>query len=811
MPALAGIKILELAESASGEYCGKLLADFGADVIKVERPATGSPTRSLTPFISGQNGISEQDGPEKSGLFAYLNTNKRSFELDLTDAEQRPLLNCLLSQVDVVIDDHNISWLEKLGLSPAEVEQHYPGLVFCSISNFGLTPGADRQHAEDLNVFHSSGWGYHTPTGADPSLPPLNGAGRFLPSYEAAMEACICISAALIDRDQSELGRFIEISKQEVLGSRIDYVLAPMVAGEMEVSASRAAFDLSGPATILPCLDGFVYIWLSAPAHWDGLRELLDDTAWMDEFPDNWMEWGCTPERVATCRRHISEWLQTQSKHDAAEQAQKLGVTLVAVNNPSDLLESPQYQFREYFTELEHPVLGKAKYPTVPYRMSETPAILSSPAPLLGQHNDNIRAEFGGADAAKAIANAESKVGKAGPLAGVRVVELTKVWAGPYVGKLLAFLGAEVIRIESEGSLDVTRTYGVEDINNAPGFKSVNPQKLSAQINVKSEQGIELLLDLIKEADIFVQNLRPGAIERMGLGYERVKAINPSIVYTSMGMFGSEGPLSYQTGYAPCFAALSGLTALVGYKDKAPEGMNLRYADSTFGAAATYASTIALLHARRTGVGQFIDVSAVESMTSMVGDAIMDYSFNGNVPVCKGNSHPDMAPHGVYPCLNHGDDREWICIAVPGDSQWQALSKAMSHPEMAEDSRFNSLAARKANEAELDAIIAEWTAQHEAKTLADDLQEQGIAATKSTTSVELVSDSHLWVRDFYHQVTDSNSCDRTILGPGWKMSRGAEITRGAPNLGEHNSYIFGEVLGMDESKQQELIEAGIIK
>jgi crotonobetainyl-CoA:carnitine CoA-transferase CaiB-like acyl-CoA transferase len=380
MSALTGIKVLELAESVSGEYCGKLLSDFGAEVIKIERPGSGSPTRRLAPLT--------KEGVEGSGLFAYLNTSKYSVELDLDSASGRETLGRLLKQVAVAIDDHPAAWLANLGLDESTVQLTHPGLIMCSITNFGLDPPEDRLHSEDLNVFHSTGWGYHTPTGADPLLPPLKGAGRFLPSYEAGMEAAMCITASLFDREQSGLGRFIEISKQEVLASRIDYVLAQMVAGEMNVSTDRKAFDLAGPAGIFPCRDGYIYIWLSAPSHWEGLRQLLDDTAWMQDFPANWLERGCTPERVALCRHHITQWLKTQNKHDAAEKAQKLGVTLVAVNNAGDLVASPQYQFREFFVELQHPVLGKSLYPTVPYQLSATPARPRSAAPTLGQNND---------------------------------------------------------------------------------------------------------------------------------------------------------------------------------------------------------------------------------------------------------------------------------------------------------------------------------------------------------------------------------------------------------------------------------------
>ena len=161
----------------------------------------------------------------------------------------------------------------------------------------------------------------------------LKGAGRFLVSYEAGLDAALCIVAALYEREESQLGRFIDISKQTVMASRVDYVLGQMVAGDMDVTSKRTAFDLGGPAGIFRCVDGYAYIWMSAPAHWEGLRKLLGDPEWMKEFPERWLEFECTPERVAKCRHHLAEWLKTQEKEKASAAAQKLGVTLVAVNN----------------------------------------------------------------------------------------------------------------------------------------------------------------------------------------------------------------------------------------------------------------------------------------------------------------------------------------------------------------------------------------------------------------------------------------------------------------------------------------------
>jgi crotonobetainyl-CoA:carnitine CoA-transferase CaiB-like acyl-CoA transferase len=384
MSALKGFKVLELAEGVAGEYCGKLLADFGAELIKIERPGVGSPTRRMGPFAA--------DGaePERSGLFAYLNTNKHSVALDLAQADARETVHALLGRVDAVIDDHGGDWLHKLGLDADSVRIAHPQLVLCAITPFGASPPEERRHAEDLTVFHASGWGFHTPTGADAQRPPLKGAGRFLPSYEAGLDAALCVVAALYERDTSRLGRCIDVSQQQVLASRMDYVLAQMVAGDMDVSTQRSALDLFGPAGIFRCRDGYAYIWMSAPLHWDALRKLLGAPAWMDAFPERWLERECTAERVAECRRHLAGWLATQDKHEVAAQAQALGLTLVPVNDARDLMASPQYAHRGFFAELEHPVLGRLRYPTVPYRLSETPAQLVSPAPLLGQNDDTL-------------------------------------------------------------------------------------------------------------------------------------------------------------------------------------------------------------------------------------------------------------------------------------------------------------------------------------------------------------------------------------------------------------------------------------
>lgn len=386
MSALHGYRVLELAEGVGGEYCGKLLSDFGAEIIKLERPGSGSPTRRMSPFAP------QGEDPERSGLFAYLNTGKQSVTLDLNSEAGRATLQRALASVDVVLDDHPSGWLRDVGLDPEQFDALHPKLVLCSITAFGQSPPEERRHAEDATVFQASGWGYHTPSASPEHLPPLKGPGRFLPSYESALDAALCVVAALYEREESGRGRFIDISKHEVLASRVDYVLGQMVAGEMDVSRARTAYDLGGPAGIFRCRDGYAYLWMSAPAHWQALAKLLGEPAWMQEFPANWLERDCTPSRVAACREHVGAWLATQDKDAVAAQAQQLGLILVAVNDARDLLASKQYRHRGYFVAVHHPEQGRSLYPTVPYKLSVTPATIRAPAPRLGEHDGSLGA-----------------------------------------------------------------------------------------------------------------------------------------------------------------------------------------------------------------------------------------------------------------------------------------------------------------------------------------------------------------------------------------------------------------------------------
>ena len=770
MSALTGIRVVELAGSVAGEYCGKLLADFGAEVIKVEAPGCGSPTRAMAPILG--------EGPEGSALFAYLNTNKQSVVLDDERLQQ------LIGTADAVIDDRDTGWPDK-----------YPDVVFCSITPFGQLADAEFGSAKSINVFHASGWGFHTPSHADPTEPPLQGPGRFLADYEAGLEAALCVASSLFGRLHTGQGDVIDVSQQAVLVSRADCIVGRFITGEVPAEGGRDDFDQQGPASFFACADGFVYLYMTSRAHWLGVKALLGHPDWLDEFDDDWLEFSVTREKVAAFQRGFALWVKDLAKEAAAEEAQRLSVPLVPVNDAPDLHDSAQYRHRGFFREVQHPVLGTAAYPTVPYALSASPAEITAAAPALGRHTRVVLDSLDTPRMAPVVKSAQLKAVKdprGGPLHGVRVVELTKVWAGPYAGKLLALLGAEVIKVETAAHPEEMRAYGGTDINHAPFFLSINPEILSVDLDIKSPEGMARLRELIAHSDIVINNLRPGAMERQGLGYEQLTELKPDIISVSIKMWGNDGPLGHQTGYAPCFAALAGLASLVGYPGGPPLGASMRYGDSTVGAAAAYAAVVALLHRELSGDGQFVDVSAVETLSTMIGDCLLEQSLTGKRLGPSGNHHPDMCPHGCYPCA----DGSWITVAVTDDAEWQRLCDVFEATTLSTDPRYATLDSRRKHAGALDADLAALTRNHDAEQLAHRLRAAGVPAAKSATSVDVIADPRLWDRELYRFVSDHREGQRPILGPSWRFARAAaRIERGAPELGEHNDYLR-EILGV---------------
>jgi crotonobetainyl-CoA:carnitine CoA-transferase CaiB-like acyl-CoA transferase len=378
MTALTGITIVDIAERPAGEYTARMLADFGADVIKVERPG-GAPTRGMGPYKDGE-----------SVLFHYLNAGKKSVVLDLADPADRATLDKLLARANALIDDHDELWAAAHKLTSTQVAAAHPHLVHTAITPFGQGAPPEWQKARSINVINAGGWAYHSPSEMPPEKPPLKGAGRFLPDYESAIDATICTLASLHRQRKTGKGQFVDIAEVEVQLNRIDCVLDRMVAGDAEPGPERTAYDMGGPGTSFACRDGHIYLFMTTKNHWNGLRALMGDPDWATEFNEDWLEFDCTKPNVARFREHFTAWIAEQEKMPITEAAQKAGVAMVPVSTAADLPQHEQLKHRGFFQSLDHPTFGQVQFPTAGYRMSASPVKIGGAAPALGAHGEEI-------------------------------------------------------------------------------------------------------------------------------------------------------------------------------------------------------------------------------------------------------------------------------------------------------------------------------------------------------------------------------------------------------------------------------------
>jgi len=395
------------------------------------------------------------------------------------------------------------------------------------------------------------------------------------------------------------------------------------------------------------------------------------------------------------------------------------------------------------------------------------------------------------------------------PFAGIRICDLSFFWAGPYCTAYFGALGAEVIKVESIQRPDSFR-FGalVTDLYweaNAQ-WNSTNINKYGLTLDLTNPRGIELFKLLVKVSDVVIENFAPRVMQNFKLTYPVLKEIKQDIIMVSMPGYGMSGPWQDYIGFGLAFEQSSGVAHISGYPDGSPLALG-GAADPIAGMHAAFAIQAALEYRRRTGKGQFIDISQTEVLTNFMGPAVIDYCLNGRVWGRMGNQDPVMAPHGVYPCK--GTDM-WVAIAVSSDEQWKAFCKAIGKPKLAEDERFASLNDRWANQEALNRLIGEWTIEREPYEAMAILQKAGIAAGAVNIPDSMHDEPHLKERGFFQEMT------RDIIGTQlfntWpvRFSRTAVTMRPAPKLGEHNDYVLGTVLGLSKAEIEELENSKII-
>ncbi len=800
MQGLEGVKVLELGELVSASYASKIMADLGADVIKVEESG-GDLARLRGPFPAG---VSD---PEKSGLFLSLNTNKRSITLDLAHEQDR--LAQLVAWADIVVHNYPAAQMAERGISYEAFRQINPRLVMCSITPFGLTGPYKDYKAYELNVSQGGGWGWLSPGASDfPDLPPLKTAGHQC-DFQGGVSGAMATLAAYHRALETGSGEHIDLSTQAFIAAFLEQNFA--YYSYCDRIASRLGKRLLYPWGIFECKDGLIFILAVEEDQWERIVELMGNPEWASwEIFKNGAE---RSKNQDVMKMYLDEWVKEWKVEDLWHEAQSRRICFAPVFGMEQMKNQAQLQSRNFFVDVTHPQAGTVTQIGQPYQLREPWWQIRRPAPLLGEHTQEVLDALPQPQTPSSKLQAPSSPARR-LLEGVRVADFTWVWAGPYCTMYLAHLGAEVIKIESNTRIDLTRRLpmyptGMEGgVNRSGLFNQWSLGKKSLLLNFSKAEGIELLKEIIKNSDVVVDNFATGVMERLGLRYEDLIKIKPDIIVASISGYGHTGPLKNYMGYGPAIAPLTGLSVMTGYEDGPPQEVGISYGDPNSGIHAAVAITAALAARKRTGKGQYIDVSLWESVAALVHEGWMEYAMNGNEPTRRGNRDIHMAPHNCFRCA--GED-EWVSIVCGTDEEWQALCQVMGDAMLVMDARFQTARDRRTNEDELEKLITAWTEKRDKWEVTKTLQAVGVAAFPSMNSKDLADDPHLNERGFFAELPHDEVGIRKHTGIPWVLTESPNgVQTQAPLLGQHTDQVMREVLGYSDEQIAKLKEQEVL-
>jgi len=774
----AGLRVLELGSFASASWCARLFADFGADVLKLE-DGGGDPSRRASPLFDGPDG-------RESAAFAFLNFGKRISRAQGAD------LAGLARDCDVLILGDTEAPVPPPGASDAR--------VVVDASWFGRS-GPYRDHlATDATARALAGLVQLV----GPKNGPPMAAPDFQAGYVAGLWAFIAACAGLVARARDG-GRRFEASVYEACVTLAEYQVAEAaLRGEPQDRAGVGRFAPTYPLGVYRARDGWIGATMVTPAQWRGFCDMLG-------LP----ELGAAPHFTTGLERlpHADE-LEAQFAPKLAErpaahwfqEGLKRRLPIVVIPRIEELAASPEFRARGAIAAIES---GQRTLhaPASPLRLVDTPP---TRAAHLARAHEGAPA-WRPRDAAPRFDPPPAPKG-ALPLAGFRILDLTMGWAGPLCARTLADLGADVIKVEGCSYPDwwrgVDRRPNVlrEKLYEKTGrFAVMNRNKRGIAIDLTRPEGVRLAKALAAKADAVVENYSVEVLPKLGLAPASLRADNPRLVTLSMSAFGASSPWRDCRAYGSTLEQGSGLPQLLGRPGDPPVMGHPAYGDPVGGLAGMAALMSALLHARRTGQGQHIDLSQVECMMQMVGPWMVAHSADGTPAQRSSGRHPDHAPSGVYPCA--GDDA-WVSLAVTNDAAWPRLAAGMSRPDLA---RLGDRAARQAAAHEIDAALSAWTAARTPDEAMNELQGLGVAAGVVRRPLDLLEDPHLVARDYWIWT------DRAHIGRHAQPAAAVRETAApypvrwpSPTLGEYNRAVLSELLGLADAEVDQLARAGVI-
>jgi crotonobetainyl-CoA:carnitine CoA-transferase CaiB-like acyl-CoA transferase len=781
--ALDGVRVLDVAEPL-GAFVSRILGDLGADVIKVEPPG-GDPGRDLYPFIA-------QDAERLSLSFVHANVNKRSIILDLEQPEDLEQFRLLAEQADVVVSTQGIATWAARGIDLERLSVFYPRLVWLSFSTFGLT-GPYRDYVGNNTVAEAMG-GLSYIQGDDAKPPTVSPCEQGV--YLASVQAVFGALTALWERRSSGRGQVVETSVQDVLANL--YFLLVNYGLWSDIPYRIGARNFMPPNGYYPCKDGHVFIATLMPGLWEKLVDFvgdprlkapdLQDADYRNEYP----------EQVDPILREFTErhecWPLTKA-------LQAHGVPAAPWSTVADVAANEHLNERGFFIDFEQPPFGQLRSAGPLFRAGASPLRIRRPAPRLAEHQQEVLAEIRSQPRGN-FSPPETVIQRGLPLAGIRVLDLSRAWAGPYGTRYLADFGADVIKVESAKFSDPREPGN-------PGYGEVNRNKRPITLNFQTAQGQELLKRLVAISDVVVENFSPRVMAKYGLDYDHLCEVRPDLIMVSLPGYGSFGPHRNFVSFGGPLMAYTGMSLLWGYPDSPPDArVKVAQPDYISSTTQAMAITAALHHRARTGQGQYIEIAQVETAVATLELAYLDYFANGVVAEPRGNRDPNAVPQGCYPCLGN---EAWCVISCSTDAQWLALVALMEDESLANDPDLKTVEGRWARHDELDDRIRAWSQAWTPYQLMRELQAVGVPAGMVQTAEDLWRDPHLRAR---HYTVMMEHPDLGIVEhPGMTVKlheTPGQIQRPVGRLGEANEAVFRGLLGLSPDEISRLAEAGVI-
>ena len=833
---IADVTILDLTEHIAGPYATKLLADYGANVIKLERPGGGDPSRALGPYPG------DEPHPERSGTFFYLNTNKRSIVIDLQAEAGREAFGRLVERADAVVESFRPGVLDRLGAGWEAIHARKPSAPLISITNFGQYGPYRDYRASDLVLYAFAG--EMASMGVSEREPvKMYGTAALVQSGAAAATA---IFGALMVGCEQGIGQHVDFSLAEShLGSadrRHAAAIAFEFSGRKNARPSREARGIL--RGIYPCADGFVEL-TGAGGRLDRFARMLGDPEWLDD--PKWRRPGALtdPALGEEFEANFYPWLFTHTRSEiwaAAREARVLCAPLLSID---EIRAEPHFRERGFWTEVEHAELGAVEIPGRPLIMPDSPWELRRPAPLLGEHtredprrgrirvrrDRRARCERGGGG---------TSVSGRLPLEGVRVLDFCVVWAGTFGTMLLADLGAEVIKVEnpfvmqpmtrgnkahpSKQELAMAAPLAGGYPNNEPGprpwnyhptFVQLYRNKKSVTIDLRRPEGLDVLARLIPQCDVVVENNATETLEKLGITYDWLRELREDIIMLRLPAYGSTGQYAQARALGVHLESVAGHTLLRGYRDADPtENTPIFSGDYFAGSQVALGVMMALWHRKRTGRGQKMEMSQAENASAMMFQAFLDHAMNERVHERAGNrSVYAEAPYGVYPCRGgdsaQAEDR-WIAITVTSDEEWRALRTAMGDPAWAAAPELETAAGRAAHQDLLDAGLADWTRDQDDEALFHQLQGAGVPASPVMYAHRVLDDPQVAARGIYQpqELYDGVGTYR-FLTPFFRLPETpVTVRRGPVAMGQDNEYVYKDLAGVSDEEYEALRAAG---